>query len=89
MDSVEKYDIAKNQWSSDVPCLNIPRFCHSSCTLLDSMVFVFCGYNNSDNFLNSIERLYFTNDSVAEEWDLVIVSNEISGRVNPFVCPIG
>ena len=89
MDSVEKYDIAKNQWSCDVPILNIPRFCHSSCTLFDSVVFVFCGYNNSDNFLNSIERLDYRNDSAAEEWDLVIVSNQISGRVNPFVCPIG
>ena len=53
--SVEWYDIKTNQWSNVAP-LNTPRSNHSSCVLKD-IIYVFCGYNGTSGWLNTIEKI--------------------------------
>ena len=55
LDSVDKYDIAANEWSN-APSLNKQRCDHSCCALGDS-IYVFCGVNQNGFSMNSIECL--------------------------------
>ena len=53
---VERLDLWKNKWS-ELPSLQIARECHASCTLDHSAIYVFCGIDNKNQYLNSIEKL--------------------------------
>ena len=54
-DSVEMYTIESDEWS-DAPSLNEARYSHSGCCL-NGQMYVFCGINEDDEPLNSIESL--------------------------------
>ena len=72
--------------------MNTPRRSHSGCSLNDS-VYVFCGYNKTNEWLNSIERLnanYFVNAGTDSQWiAITVASGMIKARSNPIVAPMG
>ena len=72
--SVDCYDIANQSWLQ-APEMNTARRSHSGCSLGDS-VYTFCGYNKTDEWLNSIERLnanYYVNGSRNLAWITITI----------------
>jgi len=57
LSTVSFYNIANNTWKGGLPQLIRARNRASAC-LLDSTVYVFCGFNNYERtYLNSIEMI--------------------------------
>ena len=78
--SCERYCIRTDQWVP-APDLNVARESHSSCAQ-GRFLFVFCGWNLYDGFLNSIEQLDTEADmnGSATQWNLISVSPDVFPR---------
>ena len=87
--SCERYCIRTDQWFP-APDLNVARWYHSSC-VQGRFLFVICGYNLIDRYLNSIEQLDTEADTngSATQWNLISVSPDVLSVWSwPLVVPI-
>jgi hypothetical protein len=65
----EQYNVDLDIWF-DIPSLNCGRHYHSSCTLADRFVYVFCGIANSTKkYCNAIER--YDSSIASQDWQLI------------------
>ena len=55
----ELYNISKNTWNKMAP-LNEARRNHASVEVTEGIIYVFCGVDEDDKYLNSIERFTLT-----------------------------
>ena len=63
----EMFNINMDSWWT-VGDLNVPRHYHSSCSVGDGIVYVFCGIDDNEKYINSIEK--YDNDK-PDSWVLI------------------
>ena len=72
----EMFNMNMNKWY-DVADLNVGRHYHSSCSMGDNVVYVFCGIDGNEKYLNLIEK-YDSNKP--EKWELIEPSQRLPVR---------
>eukprot|EP01083_Nonionella_stella_P215571 775748_1 len=60
LDTVQIYDLTNNQWLTNIPSLNTPRWA-PSCAIANHKLFAIGGFNDNDDGLSSIEVLDVSN----------------------------
>ena len=79
----------ENQTWHQMPDLIVARECHASCSLGNSSVYVFFGFDSQGHCLSSIERLDLADQGSISDCSWTLLSNiQMEGRAFPAVCAL-
>ena len=68
------YTISTDSWN-ELPAMERARKGHASCSM-KNWVYVFCGSDEFNDSLNSIERLQVFNGRAALNWEIIVIEDE-------------